>query len=68
VAALRRLNFIDMPATGSSHHTMWRPRLDGTKDVTVIVLGKKEIPRETLRSALKLGNVSIEDFIKALRR
>jgi hypothetical protein len=47
---------------------MWRPRLDGTKDVTVIVLGKKEIPRETLRSALKLGNVSIEDFIEALRR
>ena len=68
VVALRRLNFIDMPATGGSHHTMWRPRSDGTKDVCTVVLGKREVPRGTLTSILKQANVPLATFIKALRK
>ncbi len=47
---------------------MYRERADGTKDVTVVILGKKQIPRGTLRSILKLGKVSDAKFIGALRK
>jgi hypothetical protein len=47
---------------------MYRERPDGAKDVTVVVLAKREIPRRTLRSILKLGNVSEAEFLRALRR
>jgi hypothetical protein len=47
---------------------MYRERTDGTKDITVVVLGRKEIPRGTLRSILKLASVSEDQFIRALGR
>ncbi len=68
VFAFRRLNFLDMPATGGSHHTMYRWRLDGTKDVVTVTLGKREIPRGTLRSFLRQAGVPLRTFIKAVRR
>ncbi len=48
--------------------TMFRERPGGAKDVTVVVLGKKEIPRGTLRDILRLGNVSDVEFLRALRK
>ena len=45
---------------------MYRERPDGAKDMTVIILGKREIPRGTLRSMLKLGNVSESEFLRAV--
>ena len=48
--------------------SMYRDRPDGTKDVTVVVLGKKEIPRGTLRDILKLGDISDDEFLGALRK
>jgi predicted RNA binding protein YcfA (HicA-like mRNA interferase family) len=69
VAALRRLGFVaDPEPSGGSHLSMYRQRPDGTKDVTVVVLGKREIPRGTLRAILKLGKVSESDFLDALRK
>lgn len=47
---------------------MYRERRDGTKDVTVVVLGKMEIPRGTLRDILRLGNISDAEFLDALRK
>jgi hypothetical protein len=45
---------------------MWRRRADGGKDVTTIILGRKEIPRGTLKGILEIANVTPEDFIAAL--
>jgi len=50
---------------------MYRERTAGgrrIKDVTVVVLGRKEIPRGTLRSILTLANVTEAQFIGALRK
>jgi predicted RNA binding protein YcfA (HicA-like mRNA interferase family) len=33
---------------------------------TVVVLGKREIPRGTLRSILRQLDISLNDFLKAL--
>lgn len=68
VAALHRLGFFDGPAKGSSHTSMWRPRAGGGKDVTSVVLGKKEIPRGTLKGILELGNVTQAEFLAALKK
>ena len=67
MSALLRLGFVPDPnPSGGSHLSMYRGRPDGAKDVTVIMLGKKEIPRGTLRSILRLGNVSESEFLRAV--
>lgn len=66
VNAFRRLGFEEAHTKGS-HLTMRRPREDGREDVTVLVLAKTEMSRGTLRSALRLGNVSVAEFLEALR-
>ncbi len=48
--------------------SMWRPRPDGGKDVTSVVLGKKEIPRGTLKGILELARVTHAEFTAALRK
>ena len=47
---------------------MWRPRSDGGKDVTTVVLGASQVPRGTLKSILRLAKVSQGDFVAALRK
>lgn len=37
------------------------------KDITVVVMGKKEIPSGTLKNIPALANVSIEEFLRHLR-
>lgn len=66
LAALRRLGFSDGPAGGGSHHSMHRPRRDGGKDVTVVVLNRNPVPRGTLTGILRLANVSNAEFVRAL--
>ena len=68
VAALHRLGFFDGPAKGSSHVSMWRPRAGGGKDVTSVVIGKKEVSRGTLKGILELGHVTQTEFVDALRK
>jgi predicted RNA binding protein YcfA (HicA-like mRNA interferase family) len=67
MSALLRLGFVPDPnPSGGSHLSMYRGRPDGAKDVTVIILGRKEIPRGTLRGILRLGNISESDFFRAV--
>ncbi len=69
MAALIRLGFTaDPKPSGGSHLSLYRERPDGTKDVTTVVLGKKELPRGTLRAILRLAKVSDDQFIAALQR
>jgi predicted RNA binding protein YcfA (HicA-like mRNA interferase family)/predicted RNase H-like HicB family nuclease len=68
LAALRRLGFETAPkSSGGSHLSLYRKMGDRT-DVTTIVLGRKEVPRGTLKDILKLGRVSHEEFVRALRK
>lgn len=68
LAALRRLGFEDGPAKGSSHLSMHRPREGGGNDVVSVVIGEKEVPRGTLAGILDTGNITLDDFLKALGR
>lgn len=65
--ALRKLGFVAGTKSRGSHRSYSRQRPDGTHDTTTIVLGKKEIAKGTLRSILSLGNVTVEEFLQALR-
>ena len=47
---------------------MWRPRAGGGKDVTSVVIGKKEVSRGTLKGILELGHVTQTEFVDALRK
>jgi len=66
VAALKRLGFVPGPAKSSSHQSFCRRRGDKT-DITVVVLGEREVPRPTLVGILKLANVSRAEFLKHLK-
>jgi len=63
IGALHRGGFEKARRSKGSHQTLRRPREGGETDVTVVPIGKKEIPRGTLRSILKLANVTIEEFL-----
>jgi len=52
---------------GSSHRTYVRERSGGRKDVTVVVLGKRQVPRGTLGNILRLANLAEPDFERHLR-
>jgi len=63
VAALRRGGFEHCRKSKGSHATFVRLRPDGRHDVTVVVLGKKEIPKGTLDRLLEQANVSEQEFL-----
>lgn len=54
-------------AKGGSHRTDVRERADGGSDVTVVVLNKREAPRGTLRSILRLASLTADEFLDRLR-
>jgi predicted RNA binding protein YcfA (HicA-like mRNA interferase family) len=67
VAALKRLGFQRTQKTkGSSHQPYWRAR-ENRKYVVVVVLGKKEIPRGTLKAILIQAGLSEAEFLTALK-
>lgn len=66
IAAFKRLGFEVLPGKGS-HKRLVRARPDGGRDIGVILDGRREIPRPTLRSALAQTGVSVEEFIEAMR-
>jgi predicted RNA binding protein YcfA (HicA-like mRNA interferase family) len=63
IAALIRCGFEPTGRSSKNHQTLKRPRSDGTHDVTVVPMGKKEIPKGTLQSILHLANVEYEEFL-----
>ena len=64
IRVLKKLGFFEHPEHGSSHLVFKNP--DGGR-TTVARHSGKDIPRGTLRGILRDINISIEDFIKALK-
>lgn len=70
IHALVHLGFVETAASRrsrGSHHTCARLRDDGHKNVCLVVTGKREVPRGTLRSILRQAEITVDEFIVALR-
>jgi predicted RNA binding protein YcfA (HicA-like mRNA interferase family) len=67
INALQRGGFEIARKSKSGHLTLRRPKQDqkGT-DVTVVPMGKKEIPRGTFKSILRLANIDVDEFLEWL--
>jgi predicted RNA binding protein YcfA (HicA-like mRNA interferase family) len=63
IRALIRCDFEPTGRTSKNHQTLKRPRSDGAHDVTVVPMGKKEIPKGTLDSILQLAKLDYDDFL-----
>lgn len=63
VNALKRGGFAPARKSKGSHQAFSRQREGVGTDVTVVPLGKKEIPRGTLKSILRLANVEVDEFL-----
>lgn len=63
INALIRGGFEIARKSKGSHQTLKRPRPEGGTDVTVVTIGKKEVPRGTFKNILRLANVDIDDFL-----
>lgn len=67
ISALKRAGFQPASSSAGSHLTM--ERKTGRRTITtVVVMGKKEVPRYTLKMVLKLAEISQSEFLKCLRR
>ena len=63
IKALQRGGF-ETRKTKSGHMSLRRPKRKGKgSDVTVVPMGKKEIPRGTSASILRLANVEVDEFL-----
>ena len=67
VSALGRLGCYPGKAKSSSHQSFHRRISDGRVVTAPVVLGKKEVPRGTLRSILALLEIPAEQFMGVLR-
>lgn len=68
IKALERLGCYPGKAKRSSHQSYHRvDPINGRVLSAPVVLGKREIPRGTLRSILTLLDISLTDFLDALR-
>ncbi len=67
INALIRCGFELTGRSGKGHQTLKRPRADGRPDVTVVPMGKKEVPKGTLDSILQLANLEYDDFLECAR-
>jgi len=63
INALLRGGFEIARKSKGGHLTLKRQRPQGGHDVTVVPMGKKEIPKGTFDDILKLANVSYDDFL-----
>ena len=66
VRALERAGFRVSRRSKGSHQTSVRER-GGNKDITVVPLGKREIPRGTLQNILRLAGLTADEFRQLLR-
>ncbi len=63
INALLRGGFELAHKSKKGHQTLKRLRPDDGHDVTVVPLGKKEIPRGTFSNILRLANVDLDEFM-----
>ena len=64
IAALQRAGFEPGKKSKGSHLVLRRRRSQGRHDVVIVVLGKKEVTRGTLRGILQQANIGYEGFLK----
>ncbi len=67
IAALERLGCYRGKTKGSSHLSYHRDVRRNRTLSAAVILGKKEVPRGTLRNILLLLDISLDDFLAALR-
>ncbi|MFQ5813884.1 MAG: type II toxin-antitoxin system HicA family toxin [Anaerolineae bacterium] len=67
INALVRGGFEIARKSKSGHLSLRRPKQQGEgTDVTVVPMNKKEVPRGTFRSILRLANVEVDEFLEWL--
>jgi predicted RNA binding protein YcfA (HicA-like mRNA interferase family) len=66
ISALERAGFRPARRSKGSHQTFVRETAE-RKIITVVPLGKREIPRGTLENILKLAGLTPEEFRRLLR-
>ena len=66
VKALQRAGFQSAHRSPGSHLTLSK-RVGKRTITTVVVLGKREVPRPTLRKILRLAQLTDEEFLTYLR-
>ncbi len=64
---LKRAGFEKGKKVRGSHQRYLKTRSDGTQIVTVLVEGRKVIPRGTLNSILTLAEISEAEFLRLLK-
>lgn len=67
IRALARAGFRPARRAKGSHKAWVRERPDGGKNVTIVVLGRREIVRTTLRDIIEKAGLGEEEFIAYLR-
>ena len=67
INALLRCGFEVARKSKTGHLTLKRLRPDGRHDVTVVPMGKREIPKRTFDDILKLANVEYDDFLDSAK-
>ncbi len=65
--ALKRLGVQEGRARSTSHRFLYRELPDGRKVSNPLPMGKREVPRGTLRNILEGLEIPLEDFLDALR-
>lgn len=65
IRVLKQLGFFEHPERGSSHLVFSHP--DGRR-TTVSRHSGKDIPRGTLRAILRDINITVDDFVSALKK
>ena len=67
INVLKRNGFVRSPYKKGSHQAYQRKLPDGRFDVAVIVEGKTELPRGTIRAVLKQAKKSVDEYLKLLK-
>lgn len=67
IRVLERAGFKRGLKSSGSHQVFAKCLDDGTTITTVVVLGKKEIPRGTLKDILTRARLSGDEFLRLLR-
>jgi predicted RNA binding protein YcfA (HicA-like mRNA interferase family) len=65
--ALRRAGFVPGRAASGDHQFWFRENPDDTKSTTTVVLGRREVPRGTLRKILRQAGLTVEEFRELLK-
>lgn len=68
VSALKRAGFKTMGKSRGSHQVFAEDQENPARRYCTVVLGKREVPRGTLKEILKQAGLSDEEFIRLLKK